>query len=86
LLYSVIYIIPLLLIVLVFTWSMGQRKVQAHEGQLLKLLAGVMMLMMGAILLFAPQYLSALPVIVGVMLLAILITLLAWLWERRKRV
>lgn len=86
LLYSVIYVIPLLLIVLAFTWSMGQRKMKVHEGQLLKLLAGVMMLMMGAGLLFAPQYLSSLPVIVAVMLLAILVTLLAWLWERKKHV
>lgn len=39
LLYCVIYVVPLPLIVGVFTWTMGQRKIQAHEGQLLKLLA-----------------------------------------------
>lgn len=83
LLYSVIYVVPLLLIVGLFTWSMGQRKMQAHEGQLLKLLAGVMMLLMGLVLLFAPGLLSSLPLVLGAMVLALLVTGLAW-WRQGR--
>ena len=82
LLYSVIYVIPLLGIVLLFVWSMGQRKMKAHEGQLLKLLAGMMMLLMGSGLLLAPQLMTSLPVIVAAMAIAVLVTLLAWLREK----
>lgn len=85
LLYSLIYILPLLLIVVLFTWGMGQRKIQAHEGQLLKLLAGMMMLMMGLGLLLAPQLMSSLPLIISAMGFAVVVTLAAWWKEKNKR-
>jgi len=51
-LYNLIYVIPLLIIVLAFTWTLGSRKLGEREGRLLKLLSGVMMVGLGLLLLF----------------------------------
>ena len=75
--YNVIYIIPLLIIVLLFVFTLGRRKLQAHEGRLLKLLSGLMMLGLGLMLIFAPEQLSNLVVISGIIVVAISLTLLA---------
>jgi hypothetical protein len=56
--YNVIYILPLLAIVLVFTRTMGARKLSESEGRILKLISGFMMLGFGLVLLFAPDLLT----------------------------
>jgi thiol-disulfide isomerase/thioredoxin len=56
--YNVIYVIPLLAIVVVFTKSMGARKLSESEGRLLKLISGFMMLGFGVVLLVAPNLLT----------------------------
>jgi len=53
--YNLIYIVPLALIVAVFTRTLGARKLTEREGRLLKLLSGVMMLELGLLLLLAPE-------------------------------
>ena len=58
LLYNVIYIIPLLLIVSVFSLTLGAHKLSERGGRLLKLLAGLMMLEMGLVLIIAPALLN----------------------------
>ena len=72
LLYNLIYIIPLMLIVIVFTWTLGSRKLTQGEGQLLKLLSGVMMLLLGGILIVAPGLLNNLQT--GIVLLLVAVT------------
>lgn len=57
-LYNVIYVVPLVLIVLAFTYTLGSRKLSEREGRLLKLVSGYMMLGLGAVLVFAPQVLT----------------------------
>jgi uncharacterized membrane protein HdeD (DUF308 family) len=57
-LYNIIYVLPLLIIVLVFVWTLGSRKLQEREGRLLKLLSGAMMAGLGLMLLFYPEGLS----------------------------
>jgi len=57
--YNVIYVLPLLAIVLVFTWTLGQRKLSEAEGRLLKLVSGYMMLGFGLVLLLAPNSLTS---------------------------
>lgn len=84
LLYNLIYVIPLLLIVLLFTLTLGRHKLQPAEGRLLKLLSGTMMLGMGAGLLLAPQLLSSVTAVLAVMLTAISVTLIAGWWLRRR--
>ena len=57
-LYNVIYILPLATIVIIFAVTLGRRKLQEHEGRVMKLLSGMMMLFLGSILLFAPEMLN----------------------------
>jgi len=85
LLYNVIYVMPLLLILLLFTYTLGQRKLQADEGRLLKLLSGIMMIELGMGLLWAPELLSSLKVVVAAMFSAILLTVAAWYGLRIHR-
>jgi thiol-disulfide isomerase/thioredoxin len=56
--YNVIYVLPLLAIVIVFTRTMGARKLTESEGRILKLVSGFMMLGFGLVLLFAPNLLT----------------------------
>ncbi len=57
-LYNLIYVLPLALIVLAFTRTLGARKLSEFEGRVLKLVSGYMMLGLGALLLLAPQWLA----------------------------
>lgn len=57
-LYNLVYVVPLAVIVAVFTFTLGGRKLQEEEGRLLKLVSGNMMLGLGLALLFAPQWLN----------------------------
>ena len=56
--YNVIYVLPLLAIVIVFTRTMGARKLSESEGRILKLVSGFMMLGFGLVLIFAPALLT----------------------------
>jgi hypothetical protein len=56
--YNVIYVLPLLAIVTVFTRTMGARKLSESEGRILKLVSGFMMLGFGLVLIFAPNLLT----------------------------
>lgn len=75
-LYNFIYVIPLALIVLVFTYGMGARKLTEREGRLLKLLSGTMMLELGALLLLAPERLNNMAMTLSLLGVAVLITLI----------
>lgn len=83
-LYNLVYVVPLVLIVLVFVRSMGARKLTEREGRLLKLLSGAMMLELGALLLVAPEWLNKLTVALGLLGIAVAITWIAALMTRGK--
>ncbi len=72
--YNVIYMIPLLLIVILFTLTLGRKKLSEVEGRLLKLLSGSMMLGLGVILLLRPEWLSNMLVSVAVISGALVLT------------
>ncbi len=59
-LYNFIYIIPLLVIVVLFTIRFGSHKLTEQEGRSLKLVSGLMMLALGGLLVFAPDALNQL--------------------------
>lgn len=61
-LYNLVYVIPLAVIVTVFAFTLGARKLTEREGRLLKLLSGLMMLQLGMFLVFAPDVLNRLEV------------------------
>ncbi|HEY5791344.1 MAG TPA: thioredoxin family protein [Gammaproteobacteria bacterium] len=81
-LYNVIYVLPLLAIVLLFGATLGARRLTADQGRLLKLLSGLMMLGLGALLLLAPNLLAN-PWTGAALVAAAL--LLTWLARRRLR-
>lgn len=56
--YNLVYIIPLLIIVSIFTYTLGSKKLSETEGRLLKLLSGAMMMGLGGMLLFMPDLLN----------------------------
>ncbi|WP_435627200.1 hypothetical protein [Candidatus Ferrigenium straubiae] len=80
--YNLIYVLPLALIVAVFAFSLGARKLTEREGRLLKLMSGAMMLELGVLLLIAPDYLGRVGVAFGLMAAAVGIT---WIAARLTR-
>jgi thiol-disulfide isomerase/thioredoxin len=67
-LYNVVYVIPLFIIVLIFVITLGGRKLSEAQGQILKLLSGLMMLCLGVILIMDPALLNNMYVAGGVLL------------------
>jgi thiol-disulfide isomerase/thioredoxin len=57
-LYNTIYVIPLSFIVIIFTITLGKKHLSEHQGRLMKLVSGTMMLALGGVLLFNPTILS----------------------------
>ncbi len=75
--YNLIYMLPLALIVIFFARTLGARKLTEREGRLLKLMSGVMMLELGAILLLAPEHVSKVGIAFGLMAVAVGVTWVA---------
>ncbi len=74
--------LPLLTLLIAFVRTMGARKLSEREGRLLKLLSGLMMLGLGALLLLAPEKLGNIGLALGIPLAALGIT---WGAARRTR-
>jgi len=83
-LYNLIYVVPLLVIVMAFVWTLGSRKLQEREGRLLKLLSGAMMVGLGLLLLFYPEGLSDAASALLVIAAALTLTGLAATLEKRR--
>jgi hypothetical protein len=58
LLYNLVYVLPLLVIVLLFSATLGRHKLGEHQGRVLKLLSGLMMAGLGGLLLLVPEALG----------------------------
>lgn len=71
--YNIVYIIPLMIIVVVFAMTMGAHQLSETLGRFLKLLSGAMMLAMGFVLLFFPTFLQSFLGVVMVFLSAALL-------------
>ncbi|HUG99946.1 MAG TPA: thioredoxin family protein [Gammaproteobacteria bacterium] len=72
--YNIIYVIPLLIIVMLFVLRFGSRKLGESEGRLLKLMSGMMMLGLGGVMLVAPTALNNAGIAIGLLFAAILAT------------
>jgi hypothetical protein len=84
--YNLVYVLPLLVIVVVFTFTLGSRKLSVGEGRVLKLLSGLMMLGLGAVLIAAPELLDNGLTALALLGLALVTTwLLQRLLKRRGR-
>lgn len=73
-LYNIIYVIPLLIIVLLFVMKFGSRKLGEREGRLLKLMSGMMMLGLGGVMLLAPTALNNAGIAIGLLAVAVVAT------------
>lgn len=82
-LYNIIYVIPLLIIVLLFVMKFGSRKLGEAEGRLLKLMSGMMMLGLGALMLVAPTALNNAGIAILLLLGAVALTWVIHFISRR---
>ncbi len=82
LLYNLIYVLPLAVIVVLFTVTLGARKLGESEGRLLKLVSGMMMMGLGVVMLAAPELLNN--ALIAVLILATALVG-AWLTTRVHR-
>ncbi|MFH1722882.1 MAG: hypothetical protein ABH950_09800 [Candidatus Altiarchaeota archaeon] len=57
-LYCVFYVVPLAAIVTVFAYTLGHQKLSPEFGRILKLLGGLLMVGLGAVLIYYPELLS----------------------------
>nr|MDJ0953796.1 hypothetical protein [Acidimicrobiia bacterium] len=83
-LYNVVYVIPLLVIVGVFVWTLGSRKLSEREGRFLKLMSGMMMLGLGLLLVIRPALLENMFAAVGILAGAVLVTVVISLIHRSR--
>jgi glutaredoxin len=81
--YNIVYVIPLAIIVLVITISLGARKLTEWQGRQLKLLSGLMMFFLGLILLIDPGLLNNIAA-TGGLLLAVVIVATAMIYGMKK--
>jgi len=72
--YNIVYVIPLAFIVLVFVATLGGHKLQEKHGRLLKLISGNMMLLLGLVLVFVPNWLNNFSVALSIFSLSLLIS------------
>ncbi|MEW6587061.1 MAG: hypothetical protein AB1442_15810, partial [Nitrospirota bacterium] len=66
--YNTIYVIPLSIIVILFTVTLGRRSLTEWQGRVLKLVSGTMMLGLGSVLFLNPEILNS--ALVSVILLS----------------
>ncbi|MGB9749168.1 MAG: hypothetical protein ACP5OZ_00925 [Candidatus Woesearchaeota archaeon] len=57
-LYNIFYVIPLLLIVLIFVITLGATKISERTGRILKFISGIVMIALALIMLLKPSLLS----------------------------
>ncbi len=74
-LYNVFYVMPLLIIVLLFIRTLHVEKMTEEKGELLKSISGIMMLGFGIFLIFDPHVLSNIFVAIGLIGGAVIISL-----------
>jgi len=70
-LYNTVYVVPLFVIVILFTFTLGARKLSEWQGRVLKLVSGMMMLLLGLVLLVNPGLLGNAVAAIAILLLAL---------------
>ena len=75
----------MLTFVIVFTATLGARRLTEEQGRILKLLSGFMMLGLGLVLIASPDWLDNILTAVLLLLFAVAATALLWFGERMMR-
>jgi len=84
-LYNAIYILPLAAVVGVFSFTLGSRKLSEAQGRVMKLVSGLMMLGLGAVVLVDPELFNNVLVGVGLLLFALVAATAVVAVERRRQ-
>jgi len=83
LIYNIVYVIPLIVIVLIFVVTLGRRKISEYQGRVLKLVSGIMMLSFGLVLLIKPDLLKNVFAAIGIILISIISSLIiSIIWKK----
>jgi glutaredoxin len=82
-LYNIVYVIPLSVIVVLFTVTLGSRKLSEYQGRVLKLVSGAMMLGLGGVLLANPTLLNSVVISFAILAGALGVSLLVATVTRR---
>ncbi|NKF52310.1 cytochrome C biosynthesis protein [Shewanella sp. WXL01] len=72
--YNVVYVIPLAAIVIAFSATLGKRKLTEKEGEVLKLMSGIMMFGLGSMLVLDPNSMQNPVISIGLILMSIVLT------------
>lgn len=81
--YNLIYVIPLIVILLVFVVKLGGKKLTEWQGRVLKLISGVMMFSLGIVLLIKPDLLENALAAMGILVLSVAISMaISFVWKK----
>lgn len=72
----IVYVVPMAVIVLGFTYTLGKRQLTEWQGRVLKLVSGAMMLGLGLILIINPALLNSVLVSFIILVMALGVSLL----------
>jgi thiol-disulfide isomerase/thioredoxin len=72
--YNAIYVIPLALVVIFVAVTLGAKKLSESQGQILKLISGMMMLCLGLVLLIKPELLNNILATTGMLAASLLLS------------
>jgi len=83
--YNIIYVIPLVIILLIFVVKLGGKKLTEWQGRVLKLISGVMMFSLGIVLLIKPGLLENALASIGILVLSVVISVvISLMWKKRS--
>jgi len=82
--YNIVYVVPLIVILVVFTVTLGKAKLSEWRGRQLKLLSGVMILSFGVLFIVDFTVLQIVWVPVLLLVVSVIVTILvSWVMKRR---
>ena len=81
--YNIIYVIPLIIILLIFIVTLGHRKLSEWHGRMLKLFSGIMLGSFGALFLIDYTILENIATPILLLLFALAATMMiSYMWEK----
>jgi thiol-disulfide isomerase/thioredoxin len=84
--YNIVYVIPLIIILIIFTFTLGTTKLSEWQGRKLKLLSGIMIFSFGMFFLIDYKLLENVITPIALLGLSILLTLvISYIWKKYKK-
>ena len=84
--YNIIYVVPLIIILIVFTFTLGKMKLTTWQLQRLKLFSGILLFSFGLLFIIDYMLLENVLTAIGLPLISIALTLvISFLWKKYKK-